>query len=233
MQVLRQYKESDLLFYDLECVRVAKDYASLAPGLQDAWDYKARHFNEMERKTGIVVTPEEFYMEKAGLYAPFSKIVCISVGRIDGDQLKTRSFFGEEAELLVGFAQFISAKPTNILAGFNIIGFDGPFISKRMLVNDVLIPPLLDIAGQKPWDVVQLDLSKLWQGNSYYPDSLAAVSAALNIPSPKGNVESSQVSDLFYKGKIKDIVDYCVGDVLATANIYRRFMQKSLVTLQP
>lgn len=241
MQSLLTYREEDLLFFDIETVRAAKDFPTLAisnPLLAGAWLYKTRHQNEIEKKTGGEVTPADYFKAKAALYAPFSEICCIVVGRIkDGKVLRTKAYVGKERQLLQEFAtdlgMIVSVRPDTVPAGFNSIGFDGPFMTKRMLVNGITLPPLFDQGDRKPWEVVALDLSKLWQGNAFYPDSLAAVSAALGIASPKTGMDGSEVSDEFYKGHLDKIAEYCTGDVLAVANIYRKFLQKSLVTLQP
>jgi predicted PolB exonuclease-like 3'-5' exonuclease len=237
MQTLRNLKEDNLLFYDVETVRIAESFEKLSQSFKDAWLYKARHFNEQSRKSGGAdITPEQFFKDKAALYAPFSKIVCIVLGKIDGNTLKIKTYQGDEKELLTKFAQDLTQSDTArkgeaIPVGFNNIGFDGPLLTKRMLVNDVLLPGLLDNAHLKPWEVRGVDLSKLWQGTSFYPDSLNAVAAALGLSSPKGDMDGSEVSEAFYKGEIDKIVSYCVGDVLTTANIYRRFLQKQLLSL--
>lgn len=238
MKYLRTLNEQDLLFYDIETARCAKSYQDLSPPLLEAWKYKVRHQNEIEKKTGKEVTPEQYFLDKAALYAPFARIVCIVAGTVkEGNLFKQKIYIGDEKDLLTRFSQDVTEfkirRPEAKLVGFNSIGFDDPFVAKRMLVNEVILPDVLDRGDVKPWEVAAVDLSKLWQGNAYYPDSLAAVSAALDLPFPKGVLDGSDVGNAFYNGEIKKIADYCVGDVLTTVNIFRRFLQKSLVTLQP
>jgi len=241
MKQLRQYKESDLFFHDVECVRMSKDWSSLPQNFKDAWIYKSRNFNEINKKTGKETTPEEYYMDKAALYAPFSKIVCISAGRLSTAEGKTtllsKTYVGDEKTILKNFAddltKFTNARKDARLVGFNIVGFDDPLLAKRMLVNDITIPTILDTGDDKPWTLPFVDLSKIWQGNSFYPDSLAAVSAAMGLPSSKTTMNGSEVSDAFYRGEIDKISKYCLDDLLCTVNLYRRFLQKSLVVLQP
>lgn len=239
MKALLNYKTSDLLFFDVETARTVD---KLVPGtpLYDAFQYKARYQNEMKEKlsrngSDPEVSLEEFFKEKAALYATFGRIVAIVVGRIDGEQLKTKKYVGEEKKLLESFnndlSQFTVARPAAALAGYNSIGFDLPFINKRMIVQDIQPPDLLDNGDKKPWEIRTLDLAKLWQGTSFYPDSLMAVCAALGIPSSKGNMNGSEVSDAFYAGRITEIADYCEQDVLATANLFQRFSRKKLLTL--
>jgi len=238
MKQLRQYNESDLLFYDIETSRCAKDYKSLPEPLKLAWEHKNRYNSEMKKKTGEEFTPEEYFMEKAALYAPFAKVACIVAGRITDNVLRLKAYSGpDEKKLLSDFAKdltSVNAAHVDLTpTGFNSVGFDGPFLTKRMLVNDITLPSLLDQGSLKPWEIVSLDLSKVWQGNSFYPDSLMAVAAALGLANPKTTMHGNEVSDEYYKGNHAKIAEYCAQDVLACANIFRRFLQKSLVTLQP
>lgn len=239
MRILNQYKESDLIFFDIETAKAEK---KLTPGtpLYDAWKYKTRYQNEFAEKlsrsgTNVEVSLQEFFDEKSALYAPFGRIVCIVAGRIEGDNLKVKAYTGEgdEKKLLEEFNNDLSkwtiARPNAVLAGFNSVGFDAPFIFKRMVVHGITAHDLIDSGGLKPWEVKALDLSQVWKGLSFYPDSLIAVAAALGLPSPKGAMDGSEVSEAFYAGKINEIAAYCKLDVLTTANIYRRFVQKSLV----
>jgi len=239
MKILLNYKSSDLIFFDIETARVVE---KLIPGtpLHSAWQYKARYQNEMKEKlsrdgSDPEVALEEFFEEKSPLYAPFARIACIVVGRIDGENLKVKTYAGEEDQLLTNFmtdlSMFTTARPGAALCGFNNIGFDQPMITKRSMVNNVQLHPLLDTAHLKPWEINALDLSTLWKGASFYPDSLVAVATALGLPSPKTGMDGAKVSEAFYAGKIDEIVEYCKADVLTTANIYRRFSQKSLLKM--
>lgn len=234
MKFLQQYNERDIIFFDVETVRCVE---KLTPesSMYDAWIYKSRYNNELSRKTGETMTPEEFFEEKAPLYAPFAKIACIVAGRIvDDNQLSLKSYMGEEVNLLHEFNEDLKkmAKLSTALCGFNNIGFDQPFVAKRMLVNNIPLHAKLDNAHEKPWNINDIDLSKLWQGTSFYPDSLLAVSAALGLPSPKQGMDGSQVSEAYYKGKTKEIAEYCTLDVLTTANIFRKFKGGSLLKLK-
>lgn len=234
MKYLDQFNEQDLIFFDIETARGQKELTKGTP-MYDAWMYKARYSNEMTKKSGEEVTPETFFKEKAALYAPFAVIVSIVAGRIvDGDKLSVKVYSGDEKKLLEDFNADLGkmVKSTTAFCGFNNIGFDQPFVAKRMIVNGIEPHGVLDTAHLKPWEVRVVDLSILWKGNSFYQDSMAAVAMALGIPSPKTNMDGSEVSDAFYGGKIAEINKYCVNDVLTTANIFRKFKNKPLVTLK-
>lgn len=233
MKFLQKFTERDILWYDIETVR-ATDKLEDGP-LKDAWLYKSRHQNEILKKTGEPVTPEEYYHEKAALYKPFARIACIVTGYIKDDVLRTKAYTGEESELLVEFNSDLriikNSRKDLVLGGFNIVKFDNPFVAARMFTNNIAPHDLLDTAHLKPWEVEAVDLAELYKGTSFYPDSLSAVCASFGIPNPKASMEGSEVSDIFYKGGIDKIVEYCTQDVLAVANIYRKFLRKPFVTL--
>lgn len=238
MQTLLKYNEKDLTWIDIETSRLVDKLQPNTP-LYDTWSYKMRYDSEQAAKTGDnTFSIEQSFKDKAALYAPFARIACIVVGSIqDGDKLRVRSFAEpDEKVLLTKFNEGVkltkTAKPDSLFAGFNIIGFDLPFLVKRMLVNDIEPAPVLDVAETKPWDQRVLDLSTFWRGNSFYPDSLASVLVAMGLPSSKSVMNGSEVSDAYYAGKINDIVEYCKMDVLQTASLYRKFMHKKILSFE-
>lgn len=237
---LDNFKESDLIFIDIETARAVKKLEIGTP-LYDAWEYKNRYNNELERKTGEKTTLEDYFNEKAALYAAFSKIVAIVVGRIKGDTLATKSYAlskankWNEAPMLNAFNDdvnlFLEKNPSTVFVGWASKTFDEPFLSKRMYVHNIKPNILLDTVHLKPWEKPGVDLKELWQGGAFYPDSLIAATAALGIPSSKSDMDGSMVGEAFYAGEIDKIVTYCKADVLAEANVYRRLAGKSLLTL--
>src|SRR3990172_8456033 len=81
MRILEKVQAEDVVFLDIETVSIVENLEEYTP-LHAAWSYKARYANEINKKTGIQLTAEEYFKEKAALYAPFAKIICITVGRI-------------------------------------------------------------------------------------------------------------------------------------------------------
>lgn len=234
MKFLDRFNESDLIFFDIETAAQVKKLKKNTP-LWEAWEYKCRNENEHLRKTGEVISNEEYYDTKSALYAVFGQVVAIVAGRIDGNVLKTRKYTGAEEKLLNYFNNdiqlILNDRPASVLCGWANVGFDGPFLAKRMFVNGIKPNNLLDTAGSKPWEVPAVDLKDLWKGTGFYPDSLIATAVALGLPSPKNKMDGSKVSEAFFSGKIVEIADYCEQDVLTVANIYRKFRNQSLVNL--
>lgn len=226
MKQLENLNENDLVFYDIETSRVVKE---LDPSTQlyDAWKYKARYQNEINKKTGKEFTVEEYFYDKAPLYAPFAKVVTIVVGRIKDNKIVLKSYASyDEKELIENFNKDLQAvylaNPKTRLVSFNGVGFDTPFLEKRSIINGVKPSNLLEESHLEPWKVTQIDLAKIWKGNAFYPDSLIAVATALGLPSPKDALDGSQVSEAFYENRLEEIVTYCLKDVETTARIYRK-----------
>lgn len=232
MRVLEKVNSSDIVFLDIETVSVEENLIEGSP-LYDAWSYKARYANELNKKTGLQFTVEEYFKEKAALYAPFAKIICITVGRIveqenEPTKIVIKSYQGDdEKELLENFNNDLGAvcakNPKTVLCGLNNIGFDEPFVFKRLLIHQIQPTKILDNSGLKPWETTSIDLGKLFQGTSFYPDSLVAIATALGLPSPKDGIDGSMVTEFYYGGKLEDIVRYCERDVVTTINIFRKF----------
>ena len=226
MKQLKNLNENDLVFYDIETSRGIEELQEDTQ-YYDAWKYKARYQNELNKKTGETFTIEEYYYEKAPLYAPFGRVVTIVVGRIKDNKIYLKSYDSyDEKELLEGFNKDLELvyqrNPNTKLVGFNSNGFDSPFLLKRSIINGVTPASPLDEGTSKPWEMKALDLAKIWQGSAFYPDSLIAVATALGLPSPKDALDGSQVSNAFYEKRLPEIVIYCLKDVETTIRVYRK-----------
>ena len=226
MKQLENLNENDLCFYDIETARAVEVLEEGSP-MYDAWKYKARYQNELNKKTGKEYTLEEYYYEKAPLYAPFGRVVTIVVGRIKDNKIYLKSYASyNEKELLEDFNRDLElvyqSNPKTRFVSFNGVGFDTPYLEKRSIINGVKPANLLQESHLEPWKVTQLDLSKIWKGNAFYPDSLVAVATALGLPSPKDALDGSEVSNAFYEKRLPEIVKYCLKDVETTARVYRK-----------
>ncbi len=231
--MLENLVPENVLFIDIETVPLCENYNEQSTVMQELWDKKASYFLKDDE------TPEDIY-QRAGIYAEFGKIVCISVGIIHyvkGEMhFKVKSFANEdEKQLLMEFSDmlnnFMSKGPDRNLCGHNAKEFDFPYIARRILINGLKIPQCLNIAGKKPWEVKFIDTMDLWKFGDYkHYTSLNLLTNIFNIPSPKDDIDGSQVAEVFYKEKDLDrIAVYCEKDVLATAQLLLRFMGKPLI----
>lgn len=222
----------NILFIDIETAAQYPDYSSVPPIIQELWAKKT----ELRRKRDEV-SPEEFY-ETAGIYAEFGRIVCISAGYFlkENDKLffKVKSYYNkEEKQLLEEFAETLNkfySNPDRLLCAHNGKEFDFPYVSRRMLINGVKIPDMMEYAGKKPWEVPYLDTLELWKfGDHKNYTSLNLLASVFGMPSPKDDLDGSMVNQTFWKeNDIEKIVTYCEKDIYALAQVFLKLKGISL-----
>jgi predicted PolB exonuclease-like 3'-5' exonuclease len=222
----------DLLFLDIETVTVVETYDLLDKRMQPLWERKSIAINEDADKRAL-------YFEKGGIYAEFGKIVTISVGFffLEKEELhfKVKSFCdSEEKKILSDFNSLLNDKwdPKKlILCAHNGKEFDYPYLCRRMIINNIKIPDVLDICGKKPWEVRHLDTLEMWKfGDRKNYTSLELLAAVLGIASSKDSVDGSMVNMVYYKEKdIQKIAKYCEKDVIVTAQVYLKLTGKGIL----
>ncbi|WP_010520543.1 3'-5' exonuclease [Aquimarina agarivorans] len=224
-------KLAHVLFLDIETVPQQENFAALSENLQDLYAKKTQY----QRKDDY--TAEAFY-DRAGIWAEFGKIVCISVGYFTNNpskrQFRVTSFYGKEKKLLQEFKLLLEThfdKPQHVLCAHNGKEFDFPYIARRMIINEISLPNKLNLFGKKPWEVPHLDTLELWKfGDFKHYTSLKLLTSILGIPSPKDDIDGSQVKDVYYKEKdIDRIVTYCEKDTIAVAQVLLKFKNEQLL----
>ena len=217
-----------VLFLDIETVPQFENYDDVPERLQKLWDTKAGFLARNNE------TPEELY-ERAGIYAEFGKIVCISVGYMHEGAIRLKSFFSDnEVELLKEFTELLNqhySSPYQLLCAHNGKEFDFPYMARRLLINGLPLPSILNIAGKKPWEVQHLDTLELWKFGDYKNyTSLNLLTAIFDIPTPKDDIDGSMVGDVYYVEKnLKRIKEYCEKDVVALTQVMRRYKNLELI----
>jgi 3'-5' exonuclease len=226
--MLEQYDLHNLLVIDIETVPQYSSFDQVPEHFQKLWDQKTQYQRKEE-------TPEGFY-ERAGIWAEFGKIICISAGIFTGGKttgLRVKSFASHnEKELLEGFSALLNSQPASlILCAHNGKEFDFPYICRRMLVNGLKIPSQLEISGKKPWEVNHLDTMELWKFGDYKSyTSLSLLTAIFNIPTPKDDIDGSMVGHVYWvENQLERICTYCQKDVVATAQLLRRYRGEELI----
>ena len=225
--MLDNIRVEDILFLDIETVPTVSLHELLDTKMQALWNKKSKQFRTPEQ------TSDDVY-ERAGIYSEFGKIICISVGVIKEKNpfsLRLKSFFGDDEKLLLSefAAMLVKFSKTNkeaILCAHNGKEFDFPYIARRMIINELIIPEILDNAGKKPWEVKLLDTMDLWKFGDYKNyTSLELLTTILGIPTPKDDIDGSMVAGIYYiENDIERIVRYCEKDVLAIVQVMLRFM---------
>ena len=208
---------NQVLFLDIETVPLVYDYNNLNEPFKKLWDLKWQHHKD--------VTAKQQYA-KAGIYAEFSKVVCICVGYFNGIEFRIKSFYGDDEKLLLtDFKKMLETHfPNYALCAHNGKEFDFPFMCRRMLVNGITLPEMLQIAGKKPWEIPHLDTMELWKFGDYKSyTSLQLLAAIFEIPTPKDDIDGSQVAKVYYEEKnLERIKTYCAKDVITVARIFQK-----------
>lgn len=214
---------NEILFLDIETISGVENLEDLPERWQEEWKKKALQLQKTDERDAA-----ELYFEKAGIYAEFGKIICIGVGyftyKREEDQLiyRTKSYAGiTEHETLLEFRELLEKKSWCICA-HNGKEFDIPYICRRMLVNKIPLPEVLQISGKKPWEIKHLDTLELWKFGDYkHYTRLDLLATIFDIPSSKEGIDGSMVNSVYYKeDDLDNIRKYCLRDVEVTARIY-------------
>jgi 3'-5' exonuclease len=225
----------NFLIIDIETVSAQKDFDCLNADWKKLWEEKVKHSLHEN------LTAENYYPQRAGIMAEFAKVICISMAyfRKDGAhyQLRVKSFAGhDEKELLQNFVKTVDQLEASnnkwCFTGHNIKEFDIPFICRRLLINGLPIPVYLDFQNMKPWETNMVDTFQYWRFGDYKNfTSLKLLAAAMNVPSPKDDIDGSMVGEVYWKENNLDrIAVYCQKDVSTVANIILRFKSLPLLT---
>ncbi len=228
--MIDQHNIERILFLDIETVPQNKNYQDLANESKVFWDKKASNIKQNKNDDAEVL------YQRAGIYAEFGRIICISVGFLKGETFRIKSFFGhDEMILLSEFSELLKSNYFNkrdlLLCAHNGKEFDFPYIARRMLINKIPLPKILNIAGKKPWEVAHLDTMELWKFGDYkHYTSLNLLAHLFDIPSPKDDIDGSDIARVYWEeSDLERIVKYCQKDVLTVAQVFLCYQCKAKI----
>ncbi len=239
--IIQKKNLKNTLFLDIETVSCKSTFSELSESMKVLWTIKAAKFH-IDRSSPI--SPDiaaDLYIQKAGIFAEFAKVVCISVGYLtikkeEHSELRLKSFHGEEKDILIDFNNMLNTHydqlDNDFLCGHNIKEFDIPFLCRRSVINSLDLPRLLNLSGKKPWQVGHLiDTMLLWRFGDYKNyTSLALLAGTLGIPSPKDDIDGSMVGKVFWEeNDIERIVTYCEKDVVTVVQVVMKFAGMSSI----
>src|SRR5258708_1471826 len=224
-----------ILFLDIETV---SQYAEFK-GAPEEWKELWRHKAESLIRDKPDITPEDIY-GRAGIYAEFGKIICISCGIISGSgagkKLSLKSFYGDDEKVLLSeFSELLrrwgSGDGHKYLCAHNGKDFDFPYLCRRMIIHGLTLPSLLQLSGKKPWEIPHIDTMELWKFGDYKSfTSLNLLAHVLGIPTPKDDIDGSQVGEVYWSQQdLPRIVTYCQKDVITVAQVYLRMHGESAI----
>jgi 3'-5' exonuclease len=229
----RQLQFEKILFLDIETVPQAYRF--------DQLDEKSKIL--FEAKNRFQISPdksiEQIFEDRGGILAEFGKIVCISVGMLhegsQGRSIRLKSFYHDDEEtLLKQFKRLLDDHYNtqyHVLCGHNSKEFDTPYICRRMLINGIALPNILQIAGKKPWEINHIDTMELWKFGDYKSyTSLSLLCHVMGIPTPKDDISGADVARVYYEeNDLERIMIYCEKDVVALIQLFLRLQGEPLV----
>ena len=235
--MLNNLNIEEVLFIDIETVPIEPEFGKLTEDWQKHWEHKMKfQLNEEE-------TAENLY-QRAGIYAEFGRIICISAGYVIQKHnelfFRVKSFYDDDEKNLIGnffnaLEKFAGAGKQKLCA-HNGQEFDFPFISRRALVLGLKLPKILDIAGFKPWEVKEflIDTLQLWKFGDYkHYTSLSLLCELFDIPTPKDDIDGSQVAKVYWQDNNLDrIIRYCEKDTLAVANLLLKYKGDKIIPVE-
>jgi DNA polymerase elongation subunit (family B) len=230
--MLEQLKIENILFMDIETVPAYPSFEAVPEPVKAFWEKKAFYLKKEAE------TAESIY-QRAGIYAEFGRIICISTGMIgiqdDKRVLRLKSFFAaDEKDLLEAFADLVTRlgqKREIDLCAHNGKEFDFPYIARRMLINGIKLPVLFDTAGKRPWEIRHIDTLELWKfGDHKHYTSLDLLASVFKLESPKSDIDGSQVAGVYWNDKdLIRIVGYCRRDVITIAQLMLRYKGEEML----
>lgn len=224
--MLKDIIVENILFLDIETAPAYISYDKMPDKFRKLWDRKTETLKKDPEDTPVSLYP------RAGIYAEFGKIICISAGFFRGREFRIKSFFGDdEYQLLKQFCKLLEAHfnfADKMLCAHNGKEFDFPFLARRILINGLPLPFILDVAGKKPWEVQSLDTMELWKFGDYkHYTSLELLSAVFDIPTPKDDINGSDIHRVYWEEKdLERIRVYCQKDVLTVARLFLKYQQQ-------
>ena len=181
--MLTQKKIDKLMFFSIETVASFKSFNGMSSKLQllfkEKFKKEVEEIKSLQSISGEDITQhqkellDKLYIEKAPLFPEFSKVAAISWGGFIGEdgKFKINSVLSDEIDILTAFSESLNKIPypyTFSLCSFFCKNFSLPFISKRMLVNGIKMPKIIDVEGLKAWERGHvLDLHEEWAMGVY------------------------------------------------------------------
>lgn len=209
--IISESQLKTMLFFDIEtCGRYSKyeDLFVKDPEGAHIWEKKSQRLN--------YETPEKGWSEKVALFPEFGRIVCLSYGIWKNGEMAVSTIADDDEEKMMKLIAGLFHKagknglqPT----GWNIKNFDIPWVQRKLIMHGITVPQSISTHNKKPWEVSIIDLKEMWKGFSSLDVTFEEAAYSLGIPTPKDDIDGSQVHENYWVGNIERIKNYCEKDV--------------------
>jgi hypothetical protein len=219
---------TNLLFVDVETVSARAAYEDLSELMKREWTRKASFIRQRNDETDA-----ELYFKRAGIYAEFGKVIVISVGifhTLDNGEteLRIKCISGDdEKELLENFRETVMKfdQAQLRMCAHNGREFDFPYLCRRMLVNGIMLPSSLNMAGKKSWEIRHLDTMDLWKFGDYKSYTpLELLAGLFKIEAVyEDAIDGSEVNHTYHvEQSLEKVARYCKRNVALLAQVFLR-----------
>jgi len=177
--------------------------------------------------------------ERTALFPGLGKVIAIGLWNLEQDRglmllegkptpqrewekvAHSEIFRGSEGELLSKFWDVVGRKQPQLVS-YNGRGYDGPVLMIRSA--QLGVRPSVNMVPYRYDFAKHCDLMEVFnfQGATRENYSLDYWCRRFDIESPKGSIDGSQVGRAYRDGRIEDIGEYCLRDVRATAELYKK-----------
>ena len=206
---------NDLFYFDIETAGEHPDFETFKskdPRGAKLFESKFHKMKWDEKYEDI----NDAYCDNAGIVSTYGRIVCISFGYLANGQKHIRSFYGDDEKDIVNsfndLLKKIELKTFN-LCGFRILYFDIIWVLRKLLKYGIKPANIINLYGKKPWDLRVTDMSDDWKQKFAWANSFDEMAYELGLPSPKSNLNGSDVHKTYWNNEIDKIKEYCERDV--------------------
>lgn len=211
-------KFKKFLFFDIEtCGQypTLQDHVNaVGDGVRDVFAKKGQRLHN--GKSWMDEYPDENYLRNVALFPEFGRIACLSYGVWqDGEITVATICETSEVETLKKIANLFHKAGLKgmIPTGWNIKNFDVSWIVRRLLMNGIQVPECLSSYEKKPWEMTTFDMKDWWKSGSSLDVTFEEACFGMGIPTPKDDIDGSQVHSTFWNGEHERVEIYCEKDV--------------------
>jgi len=212
-------KLKTMLFFDIETAGKYsnyKEFENADPAGAEMWHKKMNRQKIEDYKKG--------YEQNVALYPEFGQIVTMSYGLWNPDKYGGNGYNVGSITLDDGDTEYDSLKRIAMVfhnasanglvpTGWNIKNFDVPWIVRKLHNIGLQVPSCLSTYDKKPWEVGVIDLKEMWKSNSSLDVTFEEAAYSMGIPTPKDDIDGSQVHETYHNYGLDRIQTYCEKDV--------------------
>jgi predicted PolB exonuclease-like 3'-5' exonuclease len=200
-----------MLFFDIETSGKYANYSEFQkadPAGAEIWKKKMNRLKIEDYAKG--------YETQVALFPEFGRIVCLSYGIWKNGEMNVKTISDDNEETMMKLiAGLFQKAASNGLSptGWNIKNFDIPWVVRKIMNAGIPVPSSISTYDKKPWETSIIDLKEFWKSFSSLDVTFEEALYSMGIPTPKDDIDGSQVHENYHLGNIDRIVTYCEKDV--------------------